>query len=183
MSYLLLPYHCLPHSPDRAPEAKAIHRAIDTPSGTQSQPFQPLASSLLVSNMRSLCAGLQASSMLQGGTDSRPQQPDDTTSLQEEQDSASYSGGNHLQMFKPLLTPAAEGTNKPQAYPQRKGHPIPTGMSSSKEGESNCLLFPMGAGQEGPGNSKPFTFLTTLVLSTSLTSPVYYVPYHAVYRP
>lgn len=81
-----------------------------------------------------------------GGTDSCPSyQPDDTTSLEEEQDTAVYPEGNHLQMFKAPITSTAEGTNKPQAYQQRTQHPISIGMSGSKEEENSCFIFPMGA--------------------------------------
>ena len=52
----------------------------------------------------------------------RPHQPDDPTSLQEEQDTAFSPEGNRLQMFKFQITPTSEGTNQPQAYLQRKEH-------------------------------------------------------------
>lgn len=88
-------------------------------------------------------------------------QPEGTTSLEEEQDTAFYwhwfPEGNYLQMFKSLIVLTSESTNKPQGYPQRRQHPISKGMSSSKEEESSCLIFPMGAGQRYLRNSKLFS--------------------------
>ena len=53
-------------------------------------------------------------------------------------------------MFKFQITPTSEGTNQPQAYSQRKEHPISKGMSGSREEENHCLIAPMGAGRGWP---------------------------------
>ena len=84
-------------------------------------------------------------------------------------------------MFKFQITPTSEGTNQPQAYLQRKEHPISKGMSGSREEENHCLIVPMGAGQGCPQNSKLFTrFFTTLDLTVSFIQIQNYVLYHAV---